>query len=683
MPLFIALLMFTTVAFGDDWTLPALESQLEAALNYRIAAAETDVYAHQVMRQQADTGWKILSGAIVSDNNEPTEAGSSRKYQALVGRIGLRHPLLGSRLEEQLALLRAETDLASAQAREDMARRTAVELLRRAYISYWENQRKLHLSRDYLDQEDAVRNILNRRRQKGLLLEADRLEFLTTFERARRGVTEYQGQQADELAVIDLLTNAEPERFIAHYPNLPSPCLREADMLAASKRHPELVSLAARIDERADRRHFAATLPIESGVNFNHALIHEEPASITGSSTSISVDFRMPLDVFSASAARRGAAHAELSKARLEYQLREKELHQLSRRLIAQHRTRKHSTRFAQARLSTVDERVRERDLRARVLPGDVLEQLQQARYEYYLVALDAIEAEAALLETEAQLLTLAPAGCAVLASNVPAAKSASQSRGNGVYVWDSAALLDPTTVPESVWQAFERRGHKRILLSLDGRQIQSLSRSAPRNGLSALIDAASTRGFSVELLLAEPSWMLPAHRDDLLAIIIALKPYAFAALHLDLEPNQIDAKQWSEAAILDELLVTLAAVKQISPWPIGFSVHPRYMRAETSQGVFGEQLAPLGIDEITLMVYVTNPQRVYEISKPLLEKYPATKFSVAQSIEDFLAPEETHAGIGEQEFLGRMDKLEKLFQVENFSGVLVQAWRYFRYMSP
>lgn len=682
--LFVCLITICVSAHAQQWFLPELEAEAQQALNVRIAQADTAWFQSHTERQRAESGWKFIGGSSLSDNEEATGVGGTRQYQSASIHFGGRYPLLGSHLQEQLALLKSETDLRAAQARERLVSQQVLQILRRRYISYWANQRKLELTRSFLDDEELVRNVLDKRTDRGLLLEADRLEFLTTFASARRQHSNLEAERSDDLAAMALISNQSLEHFVADYPRLPPPCLHRERLLAiVEETHPELEALSAHVDERQDERQFAKTLGIESGFNIHQTYVHEVPESITGGGTVLSVDIRMPLDYRRASRARRSEAGAALSKARLEFELRRRELRQAAQRLWHNHQSKRQNLEFNLARLAAADELVRERTLRAERLPGDVLEQLQQARFAYNQAALETVEAEAMVLDAEAQLLGIAPDGCAMRDSANPSTAALQAAHGLGVYLWDSEPLLVSSPLPESIWEQFDRRGIDRVLISLDGSQIKRLKSETGATRLASFIADAEDRGMRIELLLAEPTWMLASHRRELLAVIEALRDFDFDALHLDLEPNQLEGQGISEAEILDQLLITLSAAKAASPWPLGFSVHPRYVNSDTSEGSFGDRLAALELDEVTLMIYVVNPRRVRELSEPIIAAYPDTRFSIAQSIEDFLPAEETHAGIGRTEFQQRMQELARLFPEQNFGGIVVQAWRHYRYMSP
>ena len=117
-------------------------------------------------------------------------------------------------------------------------------------------------------------------------------------------------------------------------------------------------------------------------------------------------------------------------------------------------------------------------------------------------------------------------------------------------------------------------------MLSFTAPQIEALGGEPARGRLQAFVRTAERRGFGVRLLLGEPSWILPEHRGDLIALLKALSGLPFAGVNLDLEPNQLDEAGLGTTYLLEELLKTLADAKLASPWPVALSIHPRYMAA-------------------------------------------------------------------------------------------------------
>jgi len=115
----------------------------------------------------------------------------------------------------------------------------------------------------------------------------------------------------------------------------------------------------------------------------------------------------------------------------------------------------------------------------------------------------------------------------------------------------------------------------------------------------------------------------------------------------------------------------------------VGLSVHPRYLDEKRTDVCLGCSLTNLGLQEIVLMVYVTNPKRVAQISRPILKRYPNLNFSIAQSVEPILAPEESYANRNREVFMQQMQKLGENMDLENFTGILVQSYKDYLDMKP
>lgn len=252
---------------------------------------------------------------------------------------------------------------------------------------------------------------------------------------------------------------------------------------------------------------------------------------------------------------------------------------------------------------------------------------------------------------------------------------------GLGVYFWDTTEVLAGDERHRDLWHALTARGVKDLLLSFTAAQIEALGGEPARGRLQAFVRTAERRGFGVRLLLGEPSWILPEHRGDLIALLRALSGLPLTAVNLDLEPNQLDEVALGTTYLMEELLKTLADAKLASSWPVGLSIHPRYMAAPLGDIDFATALERLGLDEVVLMTYVVSRERVLQIVTPILDAHPGLRFGVAQSVEPFLAPEETHAGVGYAEFQGRMKALAEGLGRPNFTGLYVQDWDAYRRM--
>ncbi len=255
-------------------------------------------------------------------------------------------------------------------------------------------------------------------------------------------------------------------------------------------------------------------------------------------------------------------------------------------------------------------------------------------------------------------------------------------AEGLGVYFWDTSEILAENESYQGLWLDLKARGVKHLMLSFTTAQIEALGGEPAQSRLEGFVKTAERRGFGVRLLLGEPSWILPEHRADLVAILRALGGLPFSGVNLDLEPNQLDEAGLGTAYLLQELLKTLADAKLASPWPVALSIHPRYMTQPLGDIDFATALERLGLDEVVLMTYVVSRERVLDIVAPILDAHPGLYFGVAQSVEPFLAPEETHAGIGYAEFQRRMSALAAGLPQPNFTRIHVQDWDAYRRMS-
>lgn len=252
------------------------------------------------------------------------------------------------------------------------------------------------------------------------------------------------------------------------------------------------------------------------------------------------------------------------------------------------------------------------------------------------------------------------------------------------VYVWNSQLLLDRSKIDLTFWKQFHPHGINRLLLSLDGQQIKNLAFQENKTDLLNFIARAGEKNIRVELLLGEPLWILPKYRRDLLEIIQKVKDIPFTGLHLDLEPNQLDQNRHGNKYLLTQLLHTLQSVKKVSPWPVGLSIHPRYLDPHKNQLCLGCALSNLEINEAILMIYVANPVRVAQLALPILSRFPEISFSIAQSVESILSIEESYATRGRKQFQTRMRELRAaMVPAANFTTIAIQSWEDFLRLKP
>jgi hypothetical protein len=165
-------LAFALCRQPQAYTLRALEARITDALAVQVAEAEL-ARSQGVVGQTARRDGAVYGSGGIADSVEVVDVGRTRSFQALTGSLGLRYPLFGSRLREELALLGAQTELKVAGTRRELAHREVLRVLRQQFVSYWKHQRRIALSQAFAEQEREIGDFLFKRQQKGLLLEAD------------------------------------------------------------------------------------------------------------------------------------------------------------------------------------------------------------------------------------------------------------------------------------------------------------------------------------------------------------------------------------------------------------------------------------------------------------------------------------------------------------------------------
>ncbi|MBI5895340.1 MAG: hypothetical protein HZB24_04790, partial [Desulfobacterales bacterium] len=131
------------------------------------------------------------------------------------------------------------------------------------------------------------------------------------------------------------------------------------------------------------------------------------------------------------------------------------------------------------------------------------------------------------------------------------------------------------------------------------------------------------------------------------------------------------------------QLLETVREVKAQTKLPIGLSLHPRYLDPQRPDGGWGPRLAALGVDEVVLMIYVSDPQRAAAIAGPILRALPGLDFSIAQSLEPVLNAAESHAGQTCPQLEERLARLRGLLPEKNFKGIVLQSWKEYEGLCP
>ena len=659
--------------------LEQLETRVELSPSAQLAERAYDSTRDALSASRIGLGVSAFGSVGYSHNHDIIDPTHSWSYSQGLASGGLSMPVLGSRLQLEDSLTELRVQLLQLDARRQLERRELTARLRKAYGDYWQAQRLEALAQGYLQDEPAFEHVAALRTRERLLLEGDRLELLTGFSLARRDEASGNADREVALSLMREITGQDLDGGVAVRPLVPLGCVRGAEASENwTESDPELAGLQQAIALRQSSPRDNVLYPVQSSVQLGYTARDDMPIGQHGGSAVLSWSFQVPVEYLSQRRLLARVAAAQLSRARLEYEVRRQELQQQRRELIARAAVLRRNSEFASARLASADAAVHERDLRAVKLEGDVAEQLQRARLQRYNAAKSLVEADKALVYWYADWARFETTPCQSTVGTAPPQQSPMRPGGRALYLWHSAEWLadGATELGEHKFRAIHAAGIERLLISLDAAQMRRVS--ADPSPLTRAVHNTREHGFKVELLLGDPDWIRPERRAELLRIIEALKSVPFDGLHLDLEPAQIDPSAEKRPALLGSLAETLAAASAVSPWPVALSVNPRDLDVPVGDSSFAEVLHRLRIAP-TLMVYVANPERAVEIAEPLLGRHPELSFSVALSLEKSLGRDESLWSYTESERRRRIERIEAQLAAANFSGLTLQledAWR-------
>jgi hypothetical protein len=649
--------------------LPPL-AELEARLSLA-PESQMSEQAYQSARAAAEAGkaglgWSVYGNLGLADNHDVIDAEHSRTYTQTQQGVGVSLPLLGSRLQLRGGIDEQQAQLARLDGGRELQHREALRRLRKAYADYWQAQRTHLLAEQYLTDAPAVEQALEQRTRAGLLLDSDRLDFESGFELARRDAASAAAVQAASLDILRLLTHADLDAGVAAPPLL-ADCTQAADADSSwMDFDPELSGLRHIVALRDDDPRDSALYPIQSSLQVGYQGKTELTTGRQGSSGAVSWTFQMPLDYGGERRLLSQAAAAELARARLELEVRGDELQLQRRELLTRRSALRAAVQFAAARLSAADAAVRERELRAGELAGDVIERLQQARLARYNAAKAEVEAEAALVDWYAEWARFDATTCEGAHRDAGGHGEADRS----LYVWQAADWLAGAAALSGEVELARLRsaGVARLLISLNAGELERVR--ADLSDLTTAVRRSQQRGMKVVLLLGDPSWITDAHREELLGIVRALQSVPFDALHLDLEPEQLPAEAAPQA--IEALAQTLQAVAAVSPWPLELSVHPRNLDASAAGQGLAAVLRTLHVAP-TLMVYVADPERIVAIAGAALRAHPELRFRVAVSLERSAPAGQSLAELDDGARRAQLTQIEQRLQSVNFDGLALQ----------
>ena len=715
------LMASTTNVAAEVRTLESFYSHVGQAASVLKAKADLETQSSDLLAKEAQKGFELFGSISAGYQKSPFAREPFGRFFDPAARLGVRYPLLGSAERQQRAIGDAATQVRIEDIRYGWSQRLAVLFIEENYAAYWSAQKMLALNDAYVSQRREGEKILHQRHEAGMLLMSDYFEFQSAFEQAERARLEFDSNKEQALTRLIYLTNT----IITPFEAIKPPLVQITSGLVSDINQPDLEILQAQIDNLKGIRETESWRGIDSDISATvfggPAIPHPSPDSAQfGYGGAVGFNFRMPLEIMSFRKNEKSRINSQLISHQTAYVSRAQELNLEFRSTLNRYEQISQQIKFQRTRLNSAREAVRERYLRLQMLDSDVIEQYIQAINLYYRIAVEYLEAETeewklhirlrqyvsvlnhneahthAETDFDALLKPLQQAGQffgessstelplsilpKTLLGQPVQERTVSVSDGFAVYTWNYDRLMSRS----GVWEQIQKMRINRILLSLNKSQIKSVA-SNPEF-LNNFINKAQKRGIKVELLLGDPNWILPNERNNLIEIIKKLGNVNFSGLHLDIEPDQLEVKL-EDKERLEELIETIHLAKIVSPWPVGISTHPRYLVKEPSSGVcLICQLQQIGVTEIAVMYYSLNRQNIVTALKSAMNKYPGLVFSLAQSLERELGPENSYVHKPRQFFNNAMTQLQNQLEAPNFGGIIIQSWQdweAYRYEDP
>ena len=657
-------------------------------------------------------GGRYFFNASYGYNDEPEYVGSANNisYEKFTVGGGLSFPLFGTWNKLKINRLNAEIAAIDSKYRPQMLAVHNLAAVRKAYAVLWIESQKIKLAERFLSSRDDVVRRLNERMNAALLLEADNLEFRSAYEMAKRDIAVSNLKKVRALQIIRLATGVMwPMPDEPAFPTLPVFDGAIADV----EENPALLMKREGLEKYAKLVDVTNRIDRESALVIGVTGSKEEPGDY-GSGVYLGFNFSEPLKTASSREDKANmAARADYERAEREELFTRMQLEGGAEEAVSYAAYASANIEAQLSRLRAISENVREKLLRHSSLAGDTFEQLQNSRYQYYRIAADVLDSHLLFMESGADILSYAyPRG----RESEPPARTASVSLGaiesvlspqwlagtplvfaaqptdgetlrkeqqflpERVYIWEALPFISPLSRAGAL-HGLKKRGINKMLISFTGKELNDLRGPEAQKNLRDLLSAADTLGISSELLLGEPTWLLPENRGKLISIIRFMSKFPFSGIHLDIEPDSLSGAAGVRPKLLALFADTVKESRGASPLPLSISLHPRYLEGDLGK-IFADRLSSSDLSYIAPMIYTADASRAAARMSDILTRFPQFNFMLAQSVERALPQSESYASSGMERFTDSMRIIdEKLSKRRNYIGVIVQDWKDYEVM--
>lgn len=667
----------------QDWSQQAHPSVQLSRLKEHVAS-------HNLSLLEADNGVKFIAATGTTRAKEAVTETVDRRYSRTYGQVGVRMSLLAAAEERQRNVLQAKFAQQAEAAQTRLLQMQSVTETGRMYVRYTRSQQREKLADQFLMSSKDTGTVTGRRVAQGFMLKSEALELQGLRIAAQARAKREQEVQRAALAQMAYLTGRRLGRQMV----APLEVSRSCTVAESSQSgdHPllEATRLALQgVQERSALTRYGA---IEGGVQLNQSLSKDWGGS-AGHATGVAVDIAIPWNWREQKTAMAAKLQAERDLAAQQH-FQERQKLQMNREdALAQWHMRADATAPVLEQYRAAQEALRVAMLRKDALDGDGIAQLIRVRYMLYERALqyvDSLESrdmaavemsyfiEGCVLQTgrsdeavEVGLKTSAvdvPKVAGVVSSEKQVAMGGvALPQGTGWYAWVGREWLnDPQRITELP------KGTQRLLLSFDEKEIVALTQAGKTSlQLTELARLAGQRNISLELLLGEPTWVLPSARAHLYRLISLVQPLPFRMIHLDLERSQLPQNQqgnWEK-----DVVALLAEATRKSELPISLTTHYR----ELLLPGFVADLGKAGVKEVIPMIYSASPVTTLAIMRRIPRLPQGMQIAVAQSIEKELTKDESFFLRGRTEAADEWKKLANSLgaEIPGFKGIVVQSW--------
>jgi len=663
--------------------LDELLAGMPAAPALRQGDAELEALAAAADQRRAEAGWQMFGGVAYGTFRELNETDRADDYDGGSMVVGVRHPLLGTLYRRMARVHAGRHEQERQRLRLALLRAEYRWRLRGAYADWWRDQEQLRLCRPAVEAAERALPVLETRRRAGWMLGSE-AELLRTrwqgLQRRCAGARAHQQLSGELLGELSGRPVAPTSQARAE--SLLGPPKPLKAWLQALEGHPRLADRQDRLAEARQQAEVPLYAALDSNISFSRSFEQRSSIDSTGNAWVASLDVSAPFDVFDYGDAQRREGEARYRAAQAALEDERQQMHRALATALRTHRRALEDLRQLRDREAAARQRSLEQRLRGNLDGEAGLARRQEAELELHETALQRLEAWHALWLSDASLRVFgedAPAAAELFGGErevwqgEPGEAEAPGEWSEGVYIWDSRALLDARRGPREL-RRLRKAGMQRLYVGLSGEQIGHLAET--RAQLQRLLHDAGREGMETVLLLGDPAWLQPGQRGGLIELVQSLADLPFAALHLDLEVEQLGwpVPPQRLAAWLD----TLGDVARHSPWPLELSSHHRWFAADAGGVCVPCALPRLGVRQVSLMIYTSNVERSATLAGDIARRWPALRFRLAQSVEPQLPREESLAGRSRAQLKLQAARWKTQLQPASLAGIDWQAWTYY-----